>query len=406
MAETLEAPIQTTEQPAAETQVTFNPFKADSWVEAPSPVQNIPLNAPAPAAENVVPTVVDTPVETVVTPPVEEEIFDENDFIKSKFGFDTTEEAVKQFNELKAAKERGFEFSNDDSRRIFEYIKENKIDDLYNVLDQQRKVNKLLSAENIDDAIAEQMIKMGMQAKYKDLTSDEIDYKFRKQFGVPAAPVQDTVNESDEDFAIRKSTWEDKVKDVKMEMMIEAKLSKPELQKLKTELVLPDIKRNNPNEYEPSAEVLAEAQKAREKFLTTLNSGFQNFKGYETKVKDGSVEIPVSFAVPEEEKIAQRVKIEGIEDIVQYFNQRWFDVNQNLNAEKIMADLYLLENPEKVFQGIANNAASQRLVEHMRASSNIKIDNGSGAQTTTQKIESNGHPSIQEQIAGLWKQKY
>ncbi len=405
MAEILEAPVQIQEQPAAEAQVTFNPFKADSWTEAPSPIQNIPLSTPAPTNE-VVETPVLTPVqEPVVTPPVDEQIFDENDFVKSRFGFDTTEEAVKQFNELKAAKEKGFEFANEDSRKVFDYIKENKVDDLYNILDQQRKVNKLLSAEKVDESVATQMIKMGMQAKYKDLTPEEIDYKFNKQFSVPSKPVQSDTD-TDEDYAQKVSNWETRASEVKMDLIIEAKLAKPELEKLKSELVLPDIKRNDPNAYEPTAEVLAEAQKAREKFLTTLNSGFQNFKGYETKVKDGSVEIPVSFVVPEEEKIAQKAKIEGIEDIVQYFNQRWFDDKQNLNTEKIMSDLYFLENPEKVFQGIANNAASQRLVEHLRVSSNIKLNNGSTAATSTEKIENNGAPSIQEQIAGLWKQKY
>lgn len=403
MAETAEAPVQVQEQPAVET-VQFNPFKQENWVEAQSPVQNIQFGAPA-VAEVAPPVVATPPAEAIVAPPAAEEVFDENDFIKSRFGFDTTEEAVKQFNELKAAKEKGIEFKNEDSKRAYEYLIENKEDDLYDLLDKKRKVTRLLSAENIDENIAPELIKFGMKLKHSTLSDQEIDFLYKNKYSIPVKPIQDTVNESDEEYANKLSEWESKSQAIKMQMTIDAKLSKPDLEKFKTELVLPDIKRNAPETYEPTAEVLAEAQKARDKFLTTLNGGFQNFKGYETKVKDGSVEIPVMFSVPEEEKVAQRVKIEGIEDIVQYFNQKWFDANQNLNVEKIMADLYLLENSEKVFQGIANNAASQRLIEHIKTSSNIKLNNDNPAPTTTETVNVNGN-SIEEQIAGLWKQKY
>lgn len=403
MSETLEAPVQTQEQPATETQVAFNPFKQESWTtdtvipetKAFSINGNPPVETP----------VVTPPAEEVVTPPTAEEIFDENVYVKNKYGWETPDAGLKELEDLRKFKEKPFDFTNEDSRKAFEYLKEGKEEELYNVLDQKRKINKLLSAEKIDEAIADQMIKMGMQARYKDLSPDEIEYKFKKQFSVPQKPVQ-IDRDTDEEYAQKVSNWEAAVSDVRTEKIIEAKVARPELEKLKLELVLPDIKRNEALSNEPSAEVLAEAQKARDKFLTTLNGGFKNFKGYDTKVKDGLVEIPVSFVVPEEEKVAQRAKIEGIEDIVQYFNQRWFDVNQNLNAEKIMADLYLLENPEKVFQGIANNAASQRMLESIKASSNINLrNNGSDAPPTTQTIEANGN-SIDEQIKGLWAQKY
>lgn len=410
MSETVEAPVQTQEQqPNQETVANsgFNPFKNESWVADTAPIAQtisiIPQVAETIATPTPPPTV-ETPA--TPTPPVaEEEIVDIADLMKTHFGAETLEEAANTYKQLKAEKEKGFEFSNDDSRKVFEYIKEGKEDELFSVLDQKRKVSKLLTAEKVDDSIAAQMIKMGMQAKYKDLTPEEIDYKFNKQFSIPAKPVQDTINESDEDYAAKLSNWEARVNEVKMDMIIEAKLAKPELEKLKTELILPDIKRNDPSNNEPSAEVLAAAQKAREKFLTSLNSDFSKFNGYETKVKDGSVEIPVSFIVPEEERVAQRTKIEGIEDIVQYFNQRWFDANDNLNAQKIMADLYLLENPEKVFQGIANNAASQRLVEHIKQSSNIKLDTVNPSPTTTEVVQEGGM-SIDQQVAALWKQKY
>jgi hypothetical protein len=79
-----------------------------------------------------------------------------------------------------------------------------------------------------------------MAQKYKDLTREEIDYKFNKQFGIPNRPVQKDI-ETDEEYQDRLSNWESKARDVETELMIEAKLAKPELERFKSELVLPDI---------------------------------------------------------------------------------------------------------------------------------------------------------------------
>ena len=91
------------------------------------------------------------------------------------------------------------------------------------------------------------------------------------------------MNETDEEYAAKLQDWESKAQSVKMQMTIDAKLSKPDLEKFKTELVLPNIERKNQRNDEPSPELLEQAQKARDKFLSKLNSDYTNFKGYETK---------------------------------------------------------------------------------------------------------------------------
>lgn len=386
---TLEAPVQTEQKTTEVTPPAFSPFKDNSWVET------------IPTQEAVVtPAATTTSVAETITPAANEEVFDENVYVKTKYGWETPADGLKELEELRSFKAKPFDFTNDDSRKAFEYLKEGKEDDLYKILDQKRKVNKLLSAETIDENIADQIIKMGMQTRYKDLTTEEIEYKFKKQFSVPPKPVYDSVNESEDEYAQKVSNWESAVSDVKMEKIIEAKVAKPELEKLKMELVLPDIPRVSPESAAPSQESLAEMQKIRDNFLAKLNSGYTSFKGYETKVKDESGEIPVAFVVPDEDKVAQRLKVENFEMDV-YFNKRWFDENNVPNVEKIMADLYLLENSEKVFQGVANNAANQKLVQYIKQTSNINVAGtppGTMQANTTQD-------DINKQIEYIWKQK-
>lgn len=384
---TLEAPVQT-EQTTEVTPPAFSPFKDNSWVET------------IPTQEAVVtPAATTTSVAETITPAANEEVFDENVYVKTKYGWESPADGLKELEELRSFKAKPFDFTNDDSRKAFEYLKEGKEDDLYKILDQKRKVNKLLSAETIDENIADQIIKMGMQTRYKDLTTEEIEYKFKKQFSIPPKPAQANTD-TDEEYAQKVSDWEAAVSDIRMEKIIEAKVARPELEKLKMELVLPDIPRVNPESQPPSQESLAEMQKVRDNFLAKLNSGYTTFKGYETKVKDESGEIPVAFVVPDEEKVAQRLKVENLE-LDTYFNKRWFDENNNPNVEKIMADLYLLENPEKVFQGIANNAANQKLVQYIKQTSNINV---TAAPTGTMQ-SSTAQDDINRQIEYIWKQK-
>lgn len=389
MPEIADAPVQTEQQTTAATEtVAFNPFDEKSWVTAPAETV-----APKPAE-----TIAVTATETAAAAKEAEQIFDENDYVKNKFGFESAEDAINQIKLLREAKDKGFEFPNDDSRRTFEYLKEGKEEELYNILDQKRKVNKLLSAEKVDKDIASQMVKMGMQTKYKDLTTEEIDYKFNKLYSIPPKPVQDPVNESDEDYAVKLQAWESRAKEAEMDLIIEAKLSKPELEKLKSELVLPDISRKAPESEAQSQESLAEMQKVRENFLAKLNSGYTAFKGYETKVADESGDIPVTFVVPEEERVIQKGKVEKIE-LDLFFNKRWFDENNNPNVEKIMADLYFLENQEKVFQGIANNAANQKLVAYIKKTSNITVD---GTPKGTMQVDT-AASNREQQIKHIWE---
>ena len=93
---------------------------------------------------------------------------------------------------------------------------------------------------DLAEEVAADIVKMGMQLKYKDLTPEEINYKFNKQFAVPPQP-QQGVDEEDEVYNQRVADWQAVVTDKQMELMIEAKLVKPELQNAKTKFTIPEI---------------------------------------------------------------------------------------------------------------------------------------------------------------------
>jgi len=299
-------------------------------------------------------------------------VFDPNSFIKERFGFDTVDEAEEAFSRLIEENERNtqFQFKDDVSKTLFDAIKEGKADDVYEVLNQQKKLEKLINTE-LNYEIAAEIVKTNIKNKHSSLSNEDVDLLFYDQFFVPLKPEQG-YDESDDDYAAKVNQWQSQVDYTERRLMIEAKVLKPEIEKLRSEITLPDIYNESGREAESQAEFEI-MQEARSIYERTLDSDFQSFNGFNVSVKDEDVEIPISFNVAEEERLAMKNDLEDF-DTDLYFENRWFNKEGKPNVQQIMADKYLLENREKIFSKIANEAASQRLLAHLKKNGNININ--------------------------------
>jgi len=352
--------------PAApiELAVGFNPFGDDNAPQVQNKIEEAPIlnNEPQLAP----PPQEETKVEEPSSP---SQAFDSNQFLKERFGFESVEQAEEEFKRFREPKEE-FKFQDDMSKTLFDAIKEGKTDDIYEILNQQKKLDKLISNELTPD-LAVDIIKTNIQNKYKDLTSDEVDLLFYDQYFVPSKPEQ-AYDDSDEDYATKVKTWQSQVDYLDKKMMIEAKVIRPELTKLKSELKLPDIYGEAQQEAE-SREEVEKMQQARSIYEKTLDSDFQSFSGFTVSVKDEDVEIPISFNVAEEERLAMKNTLADF-DSDSYFGERWFAEDGKPKVQQMMADKYLLENYNKILQKVANEAASQRMLAHLKKTGNININ--------------------------------
>jgi hypothetical protein len=342
----------------------YNPFSDENAPQVQQQVEVAPTapNEPAQAAP---PQQEETKVEEQA---VSTQSFDSNQFVKERFGYDSVEQAEQEFKKLK--EQPSFEFKDDVSKSLFDAIKEGKADDVYEILNQQKRLEKLTSSELTPDLAAE-IVKTNIKNKYKDLSTDDVELLFYDQHFVPLKPEQG-YDESDEDYAGKVKTWQSQVDYAERKLMIEAKVIRPELEKLKSEIKLPDIYNEAGREAE-SQEEFEIMQQARSIYEKTLDSDFQSFNGFNVSVKDEDVEIPISFNVAEEERLAMKNDLEDF-DTDLYFENRWFNKEGKPNVQQIMADKYLLENREKIFSKIANEAASQRLLAHLKKNGNININ--------------------------------
>lgn len=367
-------------------QQDFNPFSDDNAPQVQNKIEEAPIltnelqTAPPPQEATKVEE------QTAST-----QSFDSNQFVKERFGYDTVEQAEQEFKKLK--EQPSFEFKDDVSKSLFDAIKEGKADDVYEILNQQKRLEKLTSSELTPDLAAE-IVKTNIKNKYKDLSTDDVELLFYDQHFVPLKPEQG-YDESDEDYAGKVKTWQSQVDYAERKLMIEAKVIRPELEKLKSEIKLPDIYNEAGREAE-SQEEFEIMQQARSIYEKTLDSDFQSFSGFNVSVKDEDVEIPISFNVAEDERLAMKNDLTDF-DSDSYFENRWFSEDGKPKVQQIMADKYLLENREKIFSKIANEAASQRLLAHLKKNGNINISQSSTPQGT--KPDLNGIEAERQRMA-------
>lgn len=344
----------------------FNPFSDEQQIKK---VEEAPANNTA--AESTAVNESNSTVDLTETN-TQAQSFDPNSFIKERFGFDTVDEAEQEFMRLIEEREQQpqFDFSDDISRTLFDAIREGKTDDVYDILSQQKRLEKLTTAEVTPD-LAYDIIKTNLQNKYQDLTADEVDLLFYESYNFPPKPEQG-YEETDEDYKEKVQNWQSQVDFIEKRMVIDAKVIRPELNKLKSDLKLPDI--YGLGEYESALQEESEVLgRARANYERALDSQFNSFGGFNVSVKDEEVEIPISFNIADEERLALKQELSDF-DGEAYLENRWFNEEGEPNVKQIMADKYVLENLPRILQKVANEAASQRLLAHLKKTGNITLN--------------------------------
>jgi putative sterol carrier protein len=401
MSETTNTPQENVQETVQENVQSFNPFSDNAWSATPDFSEN-------PITEQAATTSQDTQEE------YEEEIVDADEWLKGQFGWENADAARAEIEELRQLRETAssqaeIEFANEQSAKFFKLMQEGKEDDLYSFLENKKKFDRLTSITELDTRSAAEIIKLNMQQKYKDLTPNEIEYKFNKQFAVPQRPAQGDL-ETDEEYKEKLSNWEARVKDVETEMFIEAKLAKPELEKFKNELVLPDVQFENGQQqsYEPTQEELEGQIALMDQFKESAIAALSSFDGFNVSVKDEEVEIPLSYSVSDEEKSAVASQIERFADANFDANvvlaERWLKDDGNggykLNTNQIIRDLTLLQSEGKVNQKFVNDAASKRLAEYIKKTSNVSVSSQTAQSTFS---GGNNKSELDRQIEYIWK---
>ena len=322
----------------------------------------------------------------VAAPPVAEPAKDEfqyvdpNDWLKQTYGWENVDAGKKELEELRKLKESPqapaeHKFANEESRKYYDAVVNGKGDDLYNILHQQKQLERLEKLQLASTSEAEDILRASWQYKYPDLASDEIDLMLSEKYPIPAKPVQG--DQDDADYQAQLANWQQQVQRAEKLKIIDAKLARLELAKYKSELVLPDIPKAFPDaNQQVSQEDLAAQEAFRNNFAQQLKTDTK-FKGFNVMAKDGDVELPINYLVSDEEKVAfNEVVQRAVANISDFLDNElgWWDKDaKSFNVGKMQEDLYLLMNRGKVHQKIANESATQRFLHQQKVQNNINI---------------------------------
>jgi hypothetical protein len=349
-------------------QPTVNPFDESAWATDAPPV--------AEAKEEVV---AKTDTEIVAT--TEEVKAEAPEWVKD-YGWESPEQGKAELEELRQLKAKPtaeeIKFANEQSKQLHQLIAEGKTKEVREFLERKEKLEAYTTAE-VSASTAPEIIKLGMQLKYKDLTPSEIEYKFKKQFGIPKEPSQ-SVDETDEEFEARKSEWQEQVSDIETSMVIEAKLMKPELEQSNVQLVLPEIsKKEQPQtSAEPTQEELEADRKFKEAFLKAAETSIANFSGFSTSVKDKDVDIPLSYGLSTEEKVFVSKQVNDFAESGFNANailaHRWVNDDKTVNVDQMVKDLSRIYASEKIDQKLVNDAAAKRMELYLKEKKQINVN--------------------------------
>jgi len=359
------------EQTATEVVASTDPFSEGAWSETlPNAAENTTQQNAA--------TVENTTTETTT----HETVDDGRNFLKEKLGFDDWDLAKTELEKLKntPATVAEVKYENEVSEKIHKALLEGKTEELYSFLEQQATLNKLTEGE-VTLSKAAEIVKTAMKAKYADFDKEDIEYRFNKQFAIPKEPVQG-VSELDEEFETRKADWERDVKNAERELLMEAKVLKPELEKLKAELKLPEIAKKESEVQTQSQEDLDKAIKYKETFLQTIEPSVKSFAGFNVTYKDEDVEITSTYSPSDDEKniVSSKLKLLAEHDFNSnaIFAQRWVNDDNTLNTVQIAKDIMRLESEGKIDQKLVSDVVSKRLVEYRKKTSNINVEGSNG----------------------------
>lgn len=265
----------------------------------------------------------DNNAEPAVPPAVTEPTAFNFEVFKEKFGYEKPEDVLSEIEQLRLLKEnppapQPIKYENEESQKLHLALMNGKKEEVYAILEKQQTLEKLTSQQVTKENAAD-IIKMGMQLKFKDLSPEEIAYKFNKEYTLPKQPVFNENLETEEEFQSKLDNWKEQVADIEMNKIINAKLMKPELDSAKSNLTLPEIEKQIDEGYDQYLKMLEETTKLD----ADLKEAYRNLKPQDVLTKvpftDEASKVNFEFQfTPDDDSFKKAVEIAS--DNEKFFN--------------------------------------------------------------------------------------
>jgi hypothetical protein len=279
----------------------------------------------------------------------EEEVLDEDDFIKQRTGgaFNSWEE----LNEALEAQKK-LDFENETSRQVYEMIAQGKIDELAEVLNNKK------FADSIKDKSDEDVLKAYIKYNNPDFDADDIEAEYAEKYTL-------------DEYAFDESKLKREQKKLNQRLKSDVSNAKKFFEDLGGDIKLPELTRNIQSE-EVDPEFEAQSQEERNKFLQGLQGVEKRINNIPFSWKDDKANLSITgkFEIPAQDLSKYRNAAEGLED---YLVSKYYQ-DGKYEADRLVKDLYLADNFDKIIQSVISQTANQTRLEILKQRKNITTE--------------------------------
>lgn len=263
-----------------------------------------------------------------------------NQFDIDKFVSEKTNGKFSKWDEIVSGldKQPELKFHNDVSKSVYEMITEGKMEELGMFFEQQR----ILS--NIDNMTAEQAIKLKMRIDDPELTDEDINDDFSIKF-----------NEPDYDMLTEQEAAKAKRR-FERQLSSESKEAKKFLEGLKSELKLPEIKREQQQGLSPD-DLTKEYDELSTSISTSVKDALNNMSKLTFSIEDKQQGVALNheYVIGDTDKTQLEARVK---DYFADFESRYRQ-GDRYNGEKLAKDMFIIDNIDKIVRSAAMNAYNQ-----------------------------------------------
>lgn len=242
-------------------------------------------------------------------------------------------------------------FANETSKKVFEYLKEGKVDEFLNVYQQQQQLTNL---EKLD---TDNVLKLKMKYENPELTEGEIEEEFNYKYGIEQPDIDEDLD-SPEEIAKEKKRHEREKINMERLKKKDLKEAKDFLKSKKEEIVLPNIETSPTQQPQSNEAEEAEVKEFRDKYLGTINTTIDDIVGFGNKYKDSELEFETTYVIDPNDKAGLKNKMENF-TLQDYFVPRYINEDGTFDTETIAHDLYVIENLDKIIEAHVSQAVNQ-----------------------------------------------
>ncbi len=288
--------------------------------------------------------VVDTPPtgEPVVTPPA----IDYDSIVKEKTGG-----KFEKWDDLQKRLDSPVEFADEQSKLVYEYLKEGKTDDVGTYLTLQ----KILS--NVDKMSDEEVIKLKMRHDDPDADDEDIDYAYSKKYVAP-----ETEGMDDADAAREKKIFDRSLKKA-------SQADREFLTGLKKDIKLPALPAPDAPPFITIAELQEKTNEYSKNIVDSVDKILPGFNILDLSIKDKDVQFEIKHQITDQEKVELKKKAASYHNL----QDRYASQDGSIDGEKVAREMYILDNLPKIIKAAVTNALTQGELKRIQSIAQVDL---------------------------------